>query len=99
MQWGLSPALGCANDACSIRLPRKTRVMALLLLFLLPCLSKNSQSSGIPSKWSEVPYRLEGVVIGYLSCPPAAYGVYRHKNSADRHNKLPAGRKSLQQTD
>ena len=79
MQWGLSPALGCANDACSIRLARKTRVMALLLLFLLPCLSKNSQSPRTPPLHTAEHHRLGEKLTGCSSLPPAACGVYRHK--------------------
>ena len=70
MQWGLSPALGCANDACSTRLARKTYAVPLLLLLSLPCLSKIPK---VPEYLPCMPLN----VTGWRESSPAVYKFHR----------------------
>lgn len=81
-----------------IWLAREIRTMPLLLLSLLPCLSKNFQTPRIPSLYAATHYRLEGVTIGRLEWPPASQEAIGHLYSAGRHYILPVGTKFLQRT-
>ena len=71
---GRSPASGCVDDACSIRLARKPGTMPLLPLFTLPHPSENYES---PQNCLELPSECCGV-------PPARTKGHRPWKQAYR---------------
>ena len=82
---GHSPALECANDACSIPLARKPVAIALLPLFSLPCFSENCQSPRVSSMSTAEHHRLSEMATGHGKMPSAADEVIGHSLMAGRH--------------
>mgnify|MGYP003702743227 CR=1 FL=1 len=68
-----------------IRLTRKTRTVLLPPLFVLPCLSENSQSTGASSLHPAEHHRPDRITTGTSQFPSAFVGFLGTPDSAGRH--------------